>query len=267
MKALRVIVVGFVLSACATSSVEAAPLVDVGVGVGVESFEWQEFLEDGTKLLTEDGFRLLLSGRLDLDIGNGRYVRGRGEVFFGDVDYDGATQDGTPALADTEYGGVTMEGDMLFGLTPSGPAFLGVYAGLGMTRWRRSIQDSYDPVAYGYDEDWAVFYLLSGLCGEISVGPVARLTGDVGLRVPLVTSVEYGVAMGVGDTTISVEPGKEPSFEMEVAVVVNCLEFAMFYRAWKFSKSNVLTLDSLGLQVWQPESESTMVGIRGTLLF
>jgi hypothetical protein len=229
---------------------------------GLEQYEWVEFVDDGSELLTEDGVIWQLGGRVGVHYPGGPSIRGRGELFFGDVDYDGETQDGIPVTTDTTYAGALVEADVLLPLMRRDAGSVGVYGGGGCRLWRRSLGDSYDPVAYGYDEDWSVYYLLAGLRGELKLQE-AVLSGEARLRMPFETEADYG-SFAEGGGSLSVSPGKELAWELEGGVRWRRFQLELFYRAWEFSKSNVVEVFR-GIFVWQPESESTMVGIRGIL--
>jgi hypothetical protein len=79
----------------------------------VENFEWKEFDDDGKQLLKESGPLAGVRGLLDLDTGIGFHLQGMGEVFFGRIDYDGATQAGDPIDSKTKYSGFLAEVDLI----------------------------------------------------------------------------------------------------------------------------------------------------------
>ena len=83
----------------------AAPF-DFGGKAGFENFGWEEFDDDGSKLLKESGTRYALSGFLGntLRAKKNLIYRAEAKLYFGTVDYEGQTQDGVPAFSDTHYG-------------------------------------------------------------------------------------------------------------------------------------------------------------------
>ena len=79
----------------------------------IENFNWEEFI-DGSSALEESGplYGLGFTAKLGGEIPNPIAFKFKGELFGGNVDYDGQTQGGIPASLDTDYTGFKAEIDI-----------------------------------------------------------------------------------------------------------------------------------------------------------
>ncbi|MGW8272984.1 MAG: autotransporter outer membrane beta-barrel domain-containing protein [Thermodesulfovibrionales bacterium] len=232
----------------------------------VQSFTWNEY-EGGRELLEEDGtlFGLGYAGRYTFM--GFLTVRPRGEIFGGEIDYDGQTQDGTPASTDTEYAGIKTEGDVGFRWGDPRKATVEPFVGLGWRYWQRDIQDTVIdggngiPIfVSGVTENWSTLYGRLGVRGDIALSEKVRifLEGTVKLSIDNQEEAE-DVCTDYGCYDVDLEPGERVSYYAELGLKAAMFKVTAFYEGLRFSKSDPETIP--GAIVWQPESEADIYGI------
>ena len=230
----------------------------------VENFEWKEYNDDGSRILKESGPLFGIGGGLDFDTRKGIRMEGRGDVFFGRVDYDGATQAGDPVTTKTKYAGFLAGGNFVVPLS-IGPRFtVSPYGGAGGRMWRRELEDSGE--ALGYVEYWSTFYGILGIRASARIGSKAELFGKAAVKMPFYNRVNYDFSNLGGPDNVDVEPGKKASPCAEIGVTFGNFMLAGFYEEMKFSKSNFADIGK-DVIVWQPESEATIFGVRAGVTF
>jgi hypothetical protein len=230
----------------------------------VESFEWKEYNNDGSRILKESGPLAGIGGSLDLDTRKGFHVEGLGDAFFGRVDYDGATQAGDPVTTKTKYAGFLAEANLVVPLN-IGPRFtVSPYGGAGGRVWRRELEDSGE--ALGYVEYWSTFYGTLGIRAAARIGSKAELFGKAAVKMPFYNRVNYDFSNLGGPDNVEVEPGKETGPYAELGLTIGDFMLAGFYEEMKFSKSNFADIGN-DIIVWQPESKATIFGVRAGVNF
>lgn len=142
-----------------TSLVHAAEKPQASIQLSTQSFTWREFDNDGGRLLEEKGPRFFIGATFDnfRRQGPGLLYSVNGKIYLGNVDYDGQTQSGIPAVTDVNYFGVNIEaqGGYRFGRRIG----VDVFGGLGFDDWVRSIADGTTPsgtTVFGYDEYYTI---------------------------------------------------------------------------------------------------------------
>lgn len=229
-----------------------------------ESFTWKEFSGNET-LLEESGPRygLGFSGNVGRKESQPHAFHYKVEGYFGYIDYDGQTQEGTPVTTDTRYFGMKTElglGSKIY-IGESGFSFEHI-ASLGYRWWLRDITDASSGVGLGYEEFWQSYYGRLGLRGEKSFSEQFKMFMEAAVIAPFYNqnTVDLG-DFGLG--TITVEPGNETSFCAEAGFRFKKLRFSIFYEGLRFSES-----DKEGvLQFYQPESEADSYGVTIGLTF
>ncbi len=233
------------------------------VGLGVESFVWQEFDSDGSKLLEESGPRYVLTFQYQSALEDHWSYHFNADFYMGNVDYDGQTQSGTPITTTSEYSG--LRGDLLatyhFGEDPV-PLF-GIMGGIGLDSWSRKLRDTTTsggtPVS-GYKE---VYFMIYGKLGlQLQFGSEAwqqKLKG--GLRRPLY------VTESVDELDVTLEPKPTTTFfaawehvwKLD-GVDERTLGLNIYYEHTRFDESDP-ELSNIGY-VLQPESDMEIIGAK-----
>ncbi|MFO7559481.1 MAG: hypothetical protein R6X10_11680 [Desulfobacterales bacterium] len=229
-----------------------------------ESFTWKEFSGNET-LLKESGPRygIGFSGNVGGNPSQPFAFHYKVEGYFGYIEYDGQTQDGTPVTTDTRYLGLKTElglGWKIF-IGESGFSFEPL-AGLGYRWWLRDITDAGSGVGLGYEEMWRSYYGRLGLRGEKSISDQFKMFMEAAAIIPFYNQNMVNLGwFGLGK--ITVEPGNENSFCAEAGFKFKKLRFSVFYEGLRFSES-----DKEGLfQFYQPESEADSYGVTIGLAF
>ena len=120
---------------------------DFGFKAGFESFEWEEFDDNGESLLTETGTRFVAGAfigntpQLDQKFIYNAEIKN----YFGVVDYDGQTQDGVPVTTDTTYTGFNLIGEAGIRAGNANGSFAWDFVGkLDVDTWVRNLESSRD---------------------------------------------------------------------------------------------------------------------------
>lgn len=254
---------------CAQGDAEskAKPRMDVGI----ERFAWEEFAPTGDRLLKEDGVRFTIGLKADtFDRGSGGPLYSLlGRAYFGEVGYDGQTQDpvpgspydGLPLQADTVYIGALGEG--LVGQRFGNGQGVDLLAGVGVNNWVRHIQTSQttlgNTVVRTDDavEQYFIFYAKFGV-GFYRRGHNRYGYFQVGAKYPFYT-YEY-----VDDVDLSLAPGQEWSGYAEFRVSGAArFDVTLYYDSFRFSRSPAKPAYYNGLPVLvsQPESRMDVIGL------
>lgn len=230
-----------------------------------EQYEWKEYL-DGQRVLKESGPLFGLGGELWLRIAEPIWIEGRGELFIGDVDYDGAimTTDGDliPYKSTTEYAGLKVDGDIAIKMPIGSKVNFKPYAGFGCRAWRRTLDTAIgdDYIGeYGYEEDWVTVYGIIGCRGEISVSQNGELFARIEARLPINNSMKADLSNIDGPSNVELEPGKRPSLYADAGLNMTPITVSFFVETLEFSES---PMDDKYQAIFQPESKSTMVGAK-----
>jgi len=258
--ALAALLVLIPLSAPAEQKLNYWPYQEKNLSVSAEYFQWKEYLKDGTELLSESGPRWGLGIR---EHNYGRRLYGvvyeiDMRLYFGTVNYDGKSQDGSGNFFNvntkTDYKGgrlLVMGGQRL--THPS----LDMLAGMEVNSWIRSLigaTDSGGNYASGYHEMYRV------LTARAALGTLQTFAGKPvyiqgGAKYPL-DIFEYATV-----DTVRLTPKPALAFFGSVDImkfwpstlVKGSLK--VFYEGYRFNASEVVN------NYYQPESRMDTVGI------
>ena len=232
--------------------------------IGVENYRWQEYDSGGSRLLTEQGPRLVAAGVFD---NAGRTASG---IFFsatvkgyaGSVDYDGQDGNGVYTSSTSSYlgWGAVIDGGYRLRRGERGSQ-IDIRAGVGYEGWRRDINSSVNangqPVG-GVVEDYGIAF------GRIGLGlPLGMISGrghvDLGLKRPLTVSER----VTVDGAPIHLAPRPEWSFYASYLIPYGSDEtryVRFYYDSIRFGQSPS-KVTPLPRTVWQPESKADIVGL------
>lgn len=220
--------------------------------VRVDYFDWRES-EFSIRLLEETGPLVNLGYLRRTDA-----ARFRAEFFGGAIHYDGATWDGEPITATSDYLGFRVQYDLLVPLAcDPHTAFT---LGLGTRLWNRNLHDGQtilgDPV-YGYDETWWSVYPVVGLETRRPLGATTELVASATLGW---TGFTY---QWISEFDASLYPKMGPMAQAEIGLqgprlsIAASIEWMQWY-ASGFSGTP---------QVYQPESRMFTIGLSGGYRF
>lgn len=181
------------------------------------------------------------------------------EYFFGTVDYDGHTQDGTPAKTDVDYNGYQFFAGLGWNFKLSQRFYLEPTLGAGLKSWDRDIKST--GTAIGYNESWQVYYAKIGLNSQfvISSKSKSNLYAWLGYLVPIDVQNSAENLPGIcGSIDLSPEP-YTPSPFFEVGFTYKHIDIALFYESMRFDKSDIV--ESNGVWAFQPESHADSTGL------
>lgn len=241
-----------------------AAAADLSVDVGIEHFRWREF-DAGARLLEETGPRLRVGAawRQPLDAAQRDSLDVRGGLYFGQVNYDGQSQDiltgvRSPFSTDTNYVGAASEATFAHRLTPSSRGE--VFVGGGIDAWRRDVRGRGN--VSGTVENWTVFYLLAG--GAVNwTDSAIRYRALAGLKYPFYT---YQVT-DIGD--VALEPKGRLSLTARLATDFvragrSQWGLGVYYDSYRFARSDSKQTELSGIgtvTVAQPESDQDVIGV------
>lgn len=223
----------------------------IELGGGVEWYQWEEFADNGDKLLSETGPRYFVevkgTNRVEPRWWQDLVCR----LYSGTVGYDGETMKGTPITTDTDYSGLRAEIGFSYlserrkSATTDGDWL--IRFAVGIDSWRRGLQDSSTsggaPVN-GYSENYVVSY--ASVAGQY-LGSGWR--GGIGVMAPYY--VDEKVSFISGDTlhpTGQLSPFVNVEFFVEKHWSV-----VLEYDTYRFAKSDPVRIDSTTV-AHQPES-------------
>lgn len=230
---------------------------------GFESFTWEEFDDFGQKLLEESGPRIGVGFAMHKVFEGGFTLKPRVELFWGTVDYDGATQAGEPVLSETDYLGFKAEIDM-GGQVGQGVRFE-PFGGIGLRFWDRTINDSITVLgtqAIGYTEEWYMAYFRVGF--RLQSPPEDAFQGffELGARIPLYTENTALLSEKFSAADVTFEPGNRTSLFAEAGFRAEVFKLTAFYESLRFKPSDSVMEPVSGLLLYQPESEADIFGVR-----
>ncbi len=252
--------------ACLAGPVAAAP--ELAVEVGVENFRWQEFDDQGHRLLTEQGPRLVAGAGLGNTVGRtaGWLYEFQVQGYLGQVDYDGQDSSGIFTSSDTDYRGGRAE--ITTGLRRPGrksPLAADLLLAVGAEYWKRDINDSRNAngaAVGGFTEEYTVYY---GRLGAAISWPHRHGESNfqAGGKRP------FAIDEDVDVFNVTLSPGEEWSafaaYEYRLASSKGVSLVRLYYDSFRFAKSDP---KSVGLStVWQPESDMDIWGISFTHVF
>lgn len=181
----------------------------------------------------------------------------KGEVKWGEVDYDEHTMSGAPAQTKVNYLFLTGEGDagVKYAL---GRSSVEPFWGLGYKWWRRDIEHS--ATGTGYLETWQSLYVKVGAHADYGgAGPV-RPFGEAALRLSVYNKnrADFGFAV------VSTEPGNTVTPYVEAGLQVWRLKGSVYYEGIDFPQSAEASADIGGTPFVfiQPKSRGHIYGAK-----
>lgn len=244
---------------CCAAPAAAAGLEELTPYLGTRYFTWKE--QNGGKTLLRERGPLFCAGvRLGFVTPSALAVRGRAELFGGEVDYEGQTQapESVPVETNVSYYGARGEVDLGYQLHP-GHARLEPFAGLGYQGWFRDLQDSKTSdgtQVFGYTEGWQIGYLRLGARADAPVGRL-RVSAEAGAKYPFYVgnTIDFSDS---GETTF--HPKGRLSGFAEVGVDYEKFRASLVFDALRFAKSDLKAVN--GTYYFQPDSSSDSFGLR-----
>ncbi|HFD91840.1 MAG TPA: hypothetical protein ENJ22_00960 [Gammaproteobacteria bacterium] len=235
---------------------------DITLLVGAENFRWQEFDDNGQRLLTEQGPRYLaglaLGNTAGRDAGAIYELLARG--YAGKVDYDGQDSNAVFTSSDTSYRG--WQAEFMAGYrfpSPASMLSMEIHLAAGGEGWRRDIDNSTNslgnPVS-GFVEEYSVYY------GRLGVGFLwphrwAQSRVVAGGRRP------FRVDEDVDAFNITLAPREQWSgyaaYELYFPTGQGSSILRLRYDSFRFDTSKPKVIG--GTSVWQPESDLDLWGI------
>ncbi|HEY6838476.1 MAG TPA: autotransporter domain-containing protein [Geobacteraceae bacterium] len=268
---------GFIRSVVALLVITAAPpafaarigdVDELTTYLSIANFSWQETL-NGQRALKESGPVAGVGATGAVVVATPREgsvlrLRGRAEIFGGDVDYDGQTagSNPTPVHTDTTYFGVKGEGEIGFRIT-SGRSAIEPFAGLGYRWWRRDISDSTtrqngaDVAVAGSLELWQSLYTKVGLRATHEVASGFNAFAEAGALYPFLNR-NTAKDSTLGEPTV--EPEGAWSAFAELGLEFGKLRPSLFYEGRRFSRSPSVVAGNF--VVFQPDSDEDIFGVR-----
>jgi hypothetical protein len=240
----------------------------LGIELGIEHFRWQEYDDQGARLLSEHGPRFLFAATLDNHMrpDSGIVLGARLSGYLATVDYDGQDTGRRFVGTESDYHGwdFRAEGGWRFAELVGGAAALDLFAGFGIEQWTRDIKGGVNALGVpvqGLVEDYTVRYVRAGLgLAHNHVPPQGRLA--LGFRRPL--SIDEDVV--IGGVPLRLHPGKRASsfasYKVSLFPDAHGRPFGMYlklyYENYRFGRSGTATVGNL--LVWQPRSHLDRFG-------
>ncbi len=242
-----------------------------------EDFTWEEFADDGSRLLKESGVLTGVGFVYWNELPDNITIKPVAEIFAGTVDYDGQACDintniCVPARTDVDYFGLKLQGEIGKRSRTAAGFFIEPFGGIGFRGWYREINSGTAAdgrATAGYTEQWTTFHARLGLRGGRDLSERKQVFVEAGVKYPLLNrNTAYLSDAGLGDD-ITMHPGKKSSLFAEAGMKIKTLSVSLFYDSLRFSKSNVVeTVEgNFIIQHWQPKSTMDMYGLKVGVIF
>lgn len=235
----------------------------------IQYFHWEEE-SGGRKLLTESGpiYGIGTAVGLNLlqtDTSGSLFLKTKGELFGGVIDYDGETQapSSLPVKTDVTY--VGGKGELNLGWSfPAGRFALQPFSGIGYRIWLRDLHDSSTTdrngqvlQVQGYTEVWESAYTKLGLALSHSFDNGVRLFLEGGVSYPFYNTNSVDI---VGNGTVTVRPDGRWSAFGEAGIRTGKVRTAIFYQGYRTDQSPAVRINQ-SLAILQPRSTEDVVGV------
>lgn len=267
MRTVKHGVLGFlVIVSTLCANTQAAEKVKFDAYGLAEIWKWVETAPDGKQYLEESGPVLGVGGDLGLGMLDPLWLECGGNVWFGNVDYDGQLQSGKPMKSNTEYLGLNLDADVALKFAMTKELSLKPYVGLGVRVWQRSLDKKAGEMfvgQHGYIENWSMASVILGASADCSLRENAMLFCLVEARIPVVIDENVDMTNFGGSSSIKLKPGKKSSLYLEGGMNISFFKASLFFETMEFSMS---PLDDSG-QFLQPDSKNTTIGIKGGATF
>jgi hypothetical protein len=248
----------------------------------VESFTWREF-DAGERAVMESGPLFGLGFAYSHEFEDHITITPEGEIYFGNVDYDGHAcsidpitliQTCQPSTSTVDYVGLKLDGDIGYRFRLKHNSFIEPFGGLELWAWRRDIKNGTaadGSATAGYIEDWATLNFRLGVRGGIDLSKSSKMFADAGVKLPLYNvNTAYVSDIGLGPD-VTIHPGKQASFFAETGIILNRVKASVFYDSLRFSESspvsNGYSINGFPVYFHQPQSTIDLYGIKLGVLF
>jgi hypothetical protein len=231
------------------------------VGGGMESYQWMESPSGYSGSPRERGPRLAAFVSWTQDRDAGALFGWRAKIYGGTVDYDTfEISTGNPVSTQTEYGGSSSEGQMIF-RNGMGGYRMDKVLGLGLDSWTRRIRNG-----GGYQvEDFSILFLRAGLRIHPGAG-MAGFHGEMGIKYPAATREDAHLDELGYTSNPMLKPKGALSGYAEIGYRINArFDIAAYYDSWRFDASDaVIVRDGAGVPwyVLQPISRMDALGVK-----
>ena len=232
----------------------------VRAGIILADFDFQEFDEDGDRLLTESGFLPGIEAgwtwhrdRLALAV-DASYLNG-------EVDYNGQTQAGAPLSTNTdeEIGDIEASATGYFFSRDNWQA--GARLGAGYRHWQRDIQPT--ATTSGLSETYTWGYGTAGLVAQYTGSETSTWTLHGSYRRAWSPSLK--VDLTLLSTKVDLDLGRTDGFTLQLRnqrSLTQTLDliFSLSYHTWDAGRSNTVTVpvpgQPLSVSITEPRSET-----------
>lgn len=242
----------------------------VWFGVSALDFTYKEFDDtDGSILDREDGWipGLVFGFREGRDRWFGHLDA---SLHWGEVDYDGQTQDGVKARTDTDERIFDVSYRVGYWFGPEQRPVAAPYAGLGYRHWRRDIQSGQDVTGRavtGILEKYRWSYLLLGVEANLYSSELSDVGADFRLTRPIDARMDIEGFAGLDDATLDLgeKTGGRATLYWRYRYGRDAaVEIAPFYERWDIGRSPDTVLTSGGIPAavaFEPRSKTRNYGI------
>lgn len=252
-----------VVLVCSISAFSPAAFAgEMDVYLKVDDYTWSEY-QNGLRLLRETGILVGPGFSYWKEFSNHMTLKPLAELFVGNVDYDGATQSGSPVKTKVMYVGVKMQCDAGRKFSIGKMSFIEPFGGLGIRSWSRDIQDSTTSsgtVALGYTEDWITAYARFGLRGVIPVSENTRFFAEGGVKLPFYNRNSVYLNSGNNSPDFTLYPGLQSSWFSEAGMMMHHFKASVFYDSLRFSQSPKVNTSTGSF--YQPSSSADLLGVK-----
>lgn len=250
---------GLIGCICCAMPASAASIEELTPYFSIKYFAWEEH-QNNRQILKETG-PLFSAGILIGATTNSSFtLKGRAEMFGGEVDYDGETQApaSVPARTEVGYFGTKEQLDLGYRIC-SQVLKIEPFFGLGHRWWLRHLQSGIDASGEpfsGYTELWQTGYGRLGARGHYQVVTGGILFAEAGAMYPFYTGNTIDFA-GSGKATF--RPRGKVSGFVETGATWRQLKLTLYYEGFRWSASPVKAVGTKFLL--QPESSSDILGL------
>jgi hypothetical protein len=218
--------------------------------IGVQQKNWQEFDENGERLLKETGPLLELGMRYQL---RSYYRTGliSAKVYGGSLDYDGHTWGGEPVSTSSKYLGASLEYLAANAIIRDDPMWTFQY-GAGVDGWNREIHNT----DLGVDQK-ETYLVLSAKAG-VGFNYHNHML-SLGVKYPVYAHSKAAALpdSGMSDASLSLGRKITPYLAFETSLSRNT-RFTLAYEAYNFTKSAPVRV-SPDVVVYQPETTTHII--------
>lgn len=245
---------------CCALPAEAAHIEELTPFFSTQHFTWREHA-GGRRLLKEEGALFSVGAVIGHVTPSSIVLRGKGEIFAGEVGYRGETQAPSPIPVGTDvrYFGTRAEIDLGYRLHSSS-YHLDPFARVGRRWWLRDLRDTTaadGSAVSGYTEKWQTLYAGVGGRGEFLLSSGAKVSAEAGARYPFYVgnSIDF---VNAGVTTVHPKGGW--SGFAETGITYRSLKLAVSYEGFRFAESPLKPVTER-VSIFQPDSSADIFGM------